>query len=137
MKVSTNGLCHNKMAVMPIYGKNLFYFFSGTKRPMALKLGMEHWLLEHYQVCSNDDPVLTLTYFTTRSNLVVSVYFRETIEACEVKVDTYSQINEYVAIYDNRRSKSITDLCPRSLRFNTFKLLFHKKILSRLKPNFV
>ena len=45
-------------------------FFSGTKRPMSLKLGMQHRVLEYYQVCSNDDPGLTLTCFTARSNLV-------------------------------------------------------------------
>ena len=44
--------------------------FSGTKRPMILKLRMHHWVLEYYQVCSNDDPGLTLTYFAARSNLV-------------------------------------------------------------------
>ena len=27
-------------------------------------------MLQYYQVCSNDDPGLTLTYFTARSNLV-------------------------------------------------------------------
>ena len=37
---------------------------------MTLKRGMQHRVLEHYQVCSNDDPGLTLTYFTARSNLV-------------------------------------------------------------------
>ena len=37
---------------------------------MTLKLGMQHWVLDYYQVCSNDDPGLTLTYFTARSNLV-------------------------------------------------------------------
>ena len=37
---------------------------------MTLKLGMQHRMLGYYQVCSNDDPVLTLTYFTARSNLV-------------------------------------------------------------------
>ena len=31
---------------------------------MILKLGMQKRVLEFYQVCSNDDPVLTLTYFT-------------------------------------------------------------------------
>ena len=36
---------------------------------MTLKLGMQHWVLEYYQVCSNDDPVLT-TYFRARSNLI-------------------------------------------------------------------
>ena len=37
---------------------------------MTLKLGMQHWVLKYYQVCSNADPGLTLTYFTARSNLV-------------------------------------------------------------------
>ena len=31
-----------------------------------LEVGMRHWLLEYYQVCSNDDPGLTLTYFTAK-----------------------------------------------------------------------
>ena len=43
-KIYTNWIGHNhmtKMAIMPIYGKNpLNIFFSGTKRPMALGLGM-------------------------------------------------------------------------------------------------
>ena len=33
---------------------------------MTLKLGMR----EYYQVCSNDDHGLTLTYFTAKSNLL-------------------------------------------------------------------
>ena len=37
---------------------------------MTLKLGMQHWLLEY----SNDNPGLTLTYFTARSNLVPFVF---------------------------------------------------------------
>ena len=71
-KVCSNGPGHmTKMAAMPIYGKNLKkIFFSGTKEPMTLKVGMQHLMLEYYQVCSNDDPGLTLTYFTARSNLV-------------------------------------------------------------------
>ena len=71
-KVYSNGSGHRtKMAAMPIYGKNLKkIFFSGTKRPVTLNLGMQHRVLEDYQVCSNDDPGLSLTYFTARSNLV-------------------------------------------------------------------
>ena len=62
---------------------------------MALKLGMKHRVLEYYQVCSNDDPVLTLTYFTARSNLVPYAFvwekgkaidFSETIVVYDVKV---------------------------------------------------
>ena len=71
-KVCSNGLGHmTNMAAMPIYCKNLKkIFFSGTKRPRILKLGMQHRVLEYYQVCSNDYLGLTLTYFTVRSNLV-------------------------------------------------------------------
>ena len=72
MKVCSNGPGHMaKMATMPIYGKNFKkILFSGTKRLMTLKLGMRHRVLEYYQVCSNDDPGLTVTYFMARSNLV-------------------------------------------------------------------
>ena len=37
---------------------------------MTLNFGMHHRVLEYHQVCSNDDPVLTLTYFTAMSKLV-------------------------------------------------------------------
>ena len=37
---------------------------------MTLKLGMQLRVLKYYQVCSNDDPGLTLTYFRARCNLV-------------------------------------------------------------------
>ena len=71
-KVCTNGPGHmTKMAATPIYGKNpLKIFFSRTRRPMTLGLGMWHWECRAYQVCSNDDPRLTLTYLTSRSNLL-------------------------------------------------------------------
>ena len=62
---------------------------------MILKLGMQHRVLKFYQVCSNDDPGLTMTYFTARSNLVPYAFvwkkdktmdFSETIAVCDVKV---------------------------------------------------
>ena len=37
---------------------------------MTLNLGKHHRVLEYYQICSNDDPGLTLTYFTARLGLV-------------------------------------------------------------------
>ena len=33
--------------------KNLLLW---NQKPMTLKVGMQHWVLEYYQVCSNDDP---------------------------------------------------------------------------------
>ena len=41
---------------------------------MSLKLGMQHRELKLYNVCIYDDPGLTLTYFTVRSNLVASAF---------------------------------------------------------------
>ena len=58
-----------KMAATLIYGKNPSKF-SGTGWPISTKLGMKHWGLQLIIVCSNDDPGVTLTYFTARSNLV-------------------------------------------------------------------
>ena len=64
---------------------------------MALKLGMQHRVLEYYQVYSNVDPGLTLTYFTARSNLVPYAFvwekgktmnFSETIVVYDLKLAT-------------------------------------------------
>ena len=69
MKVCSNGPGHmTKMAATPIYG---------TRWLMTLGLGMQHWGCGAYQVCSNDEPRLTLTYLTSRSNLIPNA-FKET-----------------------------------------------------------
>ena len=60
-----------KMTATPICGKNpLKVFFSRTRRPMTSGLRMLHWGCGAYQVCSNDEPKLTLTFLTLRSNLL-------------------------------------------------------------------
>ena len=67
-KVCSNGPGHiTKMAAIPIYGKNLK---NSSLEPKELKLGIHNRVLKYYQICSNDDPGLTLTYFTARSNLL-------------------------------------------------------------------
>ena len=70
-KVYINGPGHmTKMAAMPIYGKNSSkIFFSRTGEPIFTKLGMYHRGLLPIIVYINDDPGVTLTYFTARSNL--------------------------------------------------------------------
>ena len=67
---------------------------------MTLILGMHHRVLEYYQICSNDVPWLTLTYFTARSYLVPNAFvwgekgkimiFSETIVVYDVKVGSCS-----------------------------------------------
>ena len=48
-------------------------FFPRTRRPMILKHDMQHWGLKLYKDDINNDPRLTLNYFTARSNLVAYV----------------------------------------------------------------
>ena len=80
---------------------------------MTLKLGMHHRVLKCYQVYSNNDPGLTLPYFTTRSNLVPCAFvwekgkpvdFSETIVVYDLKLAT-----------DDRSDKKFlltSKLCP-------------------------
>ena len=49
---------------------NKIIVFSGTKGPMSMGLDMQHWQFGPYQVCSNKDDRLTLTYFMARSNML-------------------------------------------------------------------
>ena len=64
-KVCINGPGHmTKMAAMPIYGKNL------KKSSSPEQAGrFPRNLVCSIIVCKNDDPGVTLTYFTARSNL--------------------------------------------------------------------
>ena len=58
---------------------------------MTLKHGMQHLMLEYYQIYSNDAPVLTLTYFTARLNLVPYAFVWkkvQTIDFSETIVET-------------------------------------------------
>ena len=99
---------------------------------MTSKVGMRHRVLEYYQICSNDDSGLTLTFFTARSNLAPYAFlwekgnimdFSETIVAYDIKVGRFMHLNEYMNLCEYQRSRPFIDLRPRSLRFNIFKLL--------------
>ena len=99
---------------------------------MTLKLGMQHRVLEYYQVYSNDDPALTLTYFTARSNLVPYAFvwekgktmdFSETIVTYDLKLAT-----------DDRSDKKFlltSKLCPLGsvcpLHWGYIHVLNHEK----------
>ena len=71
MKICLHDAGHmTKMAAIPIYGKTPSkIFFSRTGWPIFTKLGMKHRELLPIIVYINDDPGVTLTYFTARSNL--------------------------------------------------------------------
>ena len=81
-KIYTNCYGHmTKMATTPIYGKNsLNILFSGTKRPLALVPGLQHWGSGPYQVCTNDESRLILTYFMAMSNLIFMHLYGENLK---------------------------------------------------------
>ena len=72
-----------------------------------MKLGMYHRGLQPIIVCPNDDPGVTLTYFTARSNLVTYAFlwekvktadFSETIAAYDLKVVRCRQLIEIMKV---------------------------------------
>ena len=97
------------------------------------------------QVCSNDAPGLTLTYFMAWLNLVPyaivweknkTMNFSETID---IKVDRCSQLNEYMKLYEYQRSRSFIDLCPNladSIFLNFFSSITTRPIEAKfhVKP---
>ena len=61
------------------------------------------------------------------------VNYSETIDVYDIKVGIHSILNEYMEIYLYQRSRSFSDLCPRSLIFHSFLTAFALKPLDRLK----
>ena len=71
MKVCVNGQGH----MTKIDSKKLQkIFFSRTRKPLILKLGMKHQAMVLYRIYTNHDPEMILTYFTARSTLVASAF---------------------------------------------------------------
>ena len=64
---------------------------------MTLKLGTQHQVFKYYQVYSNDDTGLTLTYFMARSTLVPYAFVWE-------KGKTMDH-SETIVVYDLKLAK--------------------------------
>ena len=47
---------------------------------MTLKLGMQHRVLKYFQICSNGDPRLTLTYFTASQIWFLMLLYGKTVK---------------------------------------------------------
>ena len=80
-----------KMAVMSIYCKiDLKFFISGTERQVTLKLGLQHWGLWSYIVCTNDD--LWFADFTIRSIEVSETFVREKGKTVDIQLSTAKRL---------------------------------------------
>ena len=114
-----------KMAAIPIYGKsmnNLLFWNQKADESENLYAASGARVLPS---CLNDEPGLTLTYCTARSNLVPCAFvwekiktmdFSETIVDYDIKVGRCSQLYEYMKLYKYQRSNLL---------------------VGRLKPNFI
>ena len=78
MKFSLSGPGQlTNIAAMPMYGQNLDKLLLWNQTSDDFESWYQHRVLKYYQVCSNDDPVLTLTCFTTMSNLFPNAFVRD------------------------------------------------------------
>ena len=53
-----------------------------------------------------------------------TVDFSETIEACDLKVERYRQLNDVMKGCEYCRSRSFLDLCPRSCTYKNSNRIF-------------
>ena len=104
------------------------------------RLGMQHWVLEYYQVYSNDDTGLTLTYLTARSNLVPNAFvwekgktmdFWETIVIYDLKLATDDRSDKKFWLTSNLCL--LGAVCPPAPRLYTCIKSWKKCIKSDLK----
>ena len=72
-----------------------------------MNFGIQYPELQPVIVCSNDDPGVTLTYFTAKSKFVTYVFlwekvktvdFSETIAASDLKVGRCRQLIEFMKV---------------------------------------
>ena len=75
---------------------------------MTLKIGMQHWVLEYYQVCSNDDDLDLFNGKVKFGSLcfldgkkVKQWIFSETIVVFDIKVGRCSQLDVYMKLMSN------------------------------------
>ena len=107
---------------------NIFKLFSlEMSGPIEFKFHVEPPWDEDMKGCSNGSGYMTnMAAMPIYGKKGKTMDFSETIVACDIKVSRYSQLNEYMNLDEYQRSRSFIDLCPRSLRFNIFKLLFFR-----------
>ena len=53
-----------------------------------------------------------------------TVNFSETIEACDLKVGRYRQLNDFMKVCEYWRSRSFLDLGPRLCTYKNLNLIF-------------
>ena len=90
--------------------------------------------------------MLTLIYFTARSNLIPYAFvwekvklmdFSETIVVCDIKVGRISLLDQYMNHYEYQRSRSFSWTLSKVTQIQHFQSSFAQKPLGGLNPNFL
>ena len=76
---------------------------------MILKLGMQHSGFEVFKMYMNDDPGMTLTYFTAISNMAAYVFKWEKLlqSPLKVKVSANKQVNRSVYVFEKHLTTGV------------------------------
>ena len=126
----------NRWAAMRIYGKKSPCL---TKRPITLKLGLQYRLIDYYQIYSNDDTGMALTYFTAKSYLFPYDFVWEkdknNIFVFNIKVGRCNPSNTYMKHYEYQRSGSFIDII-QGHSGSTFSNFFSLKTLKQVEAKF-
>ena len=119
-----------KMAAMAVNSKEPF--FSRTRRPMILKLGIKHQEEELYKGYIHHDPGMTLTYFTARSTYVTHAYEWGKLLKCDLEGKTCRKWTngQNVYVYEKTFPGAI---CVYDHNIQTSSL----KLLCQLMSNFM
>ena len=123
--------------------KPLKIFFSRIRSPMILKLGMQYRELKLYKVYINDDnPVLTLTYFTARSNWVAYSFEWGKLLQSHLMGKSCSKGLNLLNKYVNEKKLTPVACLPLPRGYihvydHRFQRSFSLKLLGQSKPNFM
>ena len=84
---------------------------TGTGTKISKKLGMKHRWLKYYNMYINHDPVVALTYFTTRSTQVAYAFEWVKLFKCHLKGKTCRKLaNRQEIIMKKKWSQGF--ICP-------------------------
>ena len=125
-----------KMAATPIHGKNPLKVFSGTGGQISTKLGMKHLGLQPIIVCSNDDPQLTLTYFTVglgRYGCHLIRYVSRYMQCDTIRITIYRHFDTATLTSPNLVVKSYKNC---TFFYSKFCNAFHLQIIQKDKDFF-
>ena len=99
-----------------------------------MKLGTQYQLIDYYQIYSNDDTGMTLTYFTAKSYLFPYAFVWEkdknNMSVYNIKVGRCNQSNEYMKRYEYT-GMTLTYLTAKSYLF-PYAFVYGEKIKNNM-----